>query len=218
MGSIQQSAFEKTDMYVFDKEAVEETSISITTEDAYQYHTSSTSNDQVQTTVNLNKDPALLEINDTLREIMARYGFDQNKSCDFSKSEKIYADQRRFLPVSIFQRKMKYNEVKDRNWLVCSESKNSVLAFGPLQYKTQFENEGFNDWTTIQLHTITKGEEDENTLCFLKHNPKCTKSEGIYSFSIIACGDHVTITSEESIPYLCDHLDSCYEDPKNGNV
>ncbi|GBP56342.1 hypothetical protein EVAR_43281_1 [Eumeta japonica] len=115
------------------------------------YGTSSTSNDQVLTTVNLNKDPVLWEINDTLREIIAKSGFDQNKSCDLSKSEKIYADQHRFLSVGIFQRKMKNNEVKDRNWLVYSESKRSVycrpsLAFGPLEYTTQFENEGFNDW------------------------------------------------------------------------
>jgi hypothetical protein len=159
---IEQSAFEKTDMYVFDKEAAEESSISITIEDASLYHMSSTSNDQVQTTVNLNKDPALWKINDTLREIIARYGFDQNKSCDFSKSEKIYADQRRVLPVSIFQRKMKNNEVKDRNWLVYSESKKSVfcgacLTFGPLQYRTQFENEGFNDWKNAE-HRVAQQE------------------------------------------------------------
>lgn len=88
LGSVEQSAFEKTDMYVFDKEAVEESSICITVEDASQYHTSSTRNDQVQTTVSLNKDPALWEINNTLREIIARYGFDQNKSCDFSRVKK----------------------------------------------------------------------------------------------------------------------------------
>ena len=44
---------------------------------------------------------------------------------------------------------MKSNEVKDRNWLVYSESNRSVyigpcLAFGPLEYRTQFENGGFN--------------------------------------------------------------------------
>ncbi|KAF2905479.1 hypothetical protein ILUMI_00699 [Ignelater luminosus] len=142
--SVEQSTFEKTDIYVFDKKAVEESSISITVEDASQNQT--LSNYQVQTTVNLNKDPALWEINDTLKD-----GFDENNSCDFSKSEKIYADQRRFLPVSIFQRKIKNNEVNDQNWLVYSESKRSVycgpcLVFGPLENKTQFENEGFNDW------------------------------------------------------------------------
>lgn len=158
--SVEQSSFEKTDIYVFDEEAVEESSISIKIEDASQNQT--LSNDQVQTTVNLNKDPALWEINDTLREIIARYGFDQNKSCDFTKSEKLYADQRRFLPVSIFQRKMKNNEVNDRNWLVYSESKRSVycgpcLAFGPLENKTQFENEGFNDWKNAE-HRVAQHE------------------------------------------------------------
>nr|CAD7400488.1 unnamed protein product [Timema cristinae] len=99
---VEQPAFEKTYIYVFDEEAVEESSISARIEDASQNQT--LSNDQVQTsetTVNLNKDPALWENNDTLREIIARYGFGQNKSCDFSKSEKLYADQRRFLPVDI---------------------------------------------------------------------------------------------------------------------
>lgn len=162
LSPVEQSAFEKTDDYDFDNEAVEESSISITIEDPSPNPTSSTSNDQVLTTVNLNKDPALWEINDTLREIIARSGFDQNKSCDLSKSEKIYADQRRFLPVSIFQRKMKNNEVKDRNWLVYSESKRSVycgpcLAFGPLEYKTQFENDGFNDWKNAE-HRVAQHE------------------------------------------------------------
>lgn len=46
---------------------------------------------------------------------------------------------------------MKNNEVKDRSWLVYSESKKSVycvpcLTFGPLEHKTRFESEEFNDW------------------------------------------------------------------------
>lgn len=50
---------------------------------------------------------------------------------------------------------MKNNEVKDRNWLVYSESKSSVycgpcLAFGPLENTTQFENKGFNDWKNAE--------------------------------------------------------------------
>lgn len=81
------------DICVFDEEAVEESSINIKIEDASQNQT--LSNAQVQATANINKDPAVWEINDTLREIIARYGFDQNKSCDFTKSYKLYADQRR---------------------------------------------------------------------------------------------------------------------------
>ena len=130
------------DIYDFEEEVVEESSISTTIEDAFQHQI--VSNDQLHIIVNLNKDPASWEINDNLREIIARDGFDQNKSYDFFKTEKIYADQRRFLPVSIFQRKMKNNDVNDRNWLVYSESKRSIycgpcLAFGPLENKTQFE-------------------------------------------------------------------------------
>ena len=51
---------------------------------------------KVGSVINLIKDPVLWEINDSVREIIARKGFDQNKSCDFLTSEKIYADQRRF--------------------------------------------------------------------------------------------------------------------------
>ncbi|KAF5273441.1 hypothetical protein FQA39_LY07458 [Lamprigera yunnana] len=47
---LEQSAFEKTDNYVFANEAVEESSISITIEDASPNQMSSTSNDQVLTT------------------------------------------------------------------------------------------------------------------------------------------------------------------------
>lgn len=127
-----------------------------------QNQTSSTSNVEIQSTTSLNKDPAMWEINDNLREVIARYGFDQNKSCDISKSERIYSDQRRFLPVSIFQRKMKNNEVKDRNWLVYSESKKSVycgpcLPFGPLKCRTHFENGGFNDWKNAE-HRVAQHE------------------------------------------------------------
>lgn len=147
LSSVELSTKEKVDDCVLDDECSK-------IEDASR--TESLNDGRMQTTEDQNKDPALWEINDTLREIIARCGFDQNKCSDFSKSERLYADQRRFLPVSIFQRKMKNNEVKDRNWLVYSESKRSVycgpcLAFGPLENKTQFENEGFNDWKNAEL-------------------------------------------------------------------
>lgn len=50
---------------------------------------------------------------------------------------------------------MKNNEVMNRNWLVYSESKKSIycrpcLAFGTLKNKTQFENDGFNDWKNAE--------------------------------------------------------------------
>lgn len=152
--SVDPSTKEKTDDFVLDD-------VCSKIEDSSS-QAESFNDDRMQTTVNQNKDPALWEINDTLREIIARCGFDQNKSSDLSKSEKKNADQRRFLPMSIFQRKMKNNEVKDRNWLVYSESKSSVycgpcLAFGPLENKTQFENEGFNDWKNAE-HRVGKHE------------------------------------------------------------
>ncbi|CAG4961520.1 unnamed protein product [Colias eurytheme] len=56
---IKHSDFEKTDLHVFDREAKEESSISLTVEDMSQNQTSSTSNVEIQSTISLNKDPAL---------------------------------------------------------------------------------------------------------------------------------------------------------------
>nr|CAD7606379.1 unnamed protein product [Timema genevievae] len=57
--SVEQSTFEKTDIYVFDEEAVEESSISIKIEDTSQNQT--LSNDQVQTSETTVKSVTLVE-------------------------------------------------------------------------------------------------------------------------------------------------------------
>ncbi|GBP48576.1 hypothetical protein EVAR_38552_1 [Eumeta japonica] len=140
LSPVEQSASKKTDNYDFDNEAVEESSISMsmTIEDPSPNPTSSTSNEQVLTTVNLNKDPALWEINDTLRRIIARSGFDQNKSCDLSKSEKIYGDRRRFLPVQIDEEIIYWRNVLKRVVAVVKRLCSRGLAF-------RGKNEKFGD-------------------------------------------------------------------------
>lgn len=80
LSSVDPSTKEKTDDFVLDD-------VCSKIEDSSS-QAESFNDDRMQTTVNQNKDPALWEINDTLREIIARCGFDQNKSSDFSKSEK----------------------------------------------------------------------------------------------------------------------------------
>ncbi|KAK9885985.1 hypothetical protein WA026_014771 [Henosepilachna vigintioctopunctata] len=68
--SDEQSTLNRNDNYVLgeDKSSISNTSLKI--EDESQ--TQGLNNDQVQTPVNINKDPALWKIDDTLREIIAR--------------------------------------------------------------------------------------------------------------------------------------------------
>lgn len=127
---------------------------------------------ETESTIKLNTDPALWEINDLTRDIIARNGFEQNKSCDFTKSARMYSDHRRYLPKNIFYRKMKNNEVKERNWLVYSESKGSVfcgpcLAFGSIENRTQFGEEGFNDWKNAEVRVAHHENSQNHKSCIL---------------------------------------------------
>ena len=54
---------------------------------------------------------------------------------------------------------MKNNEIKERNWLVYSESKGSVfygpcLAFGSIENRTHFDEERFNDWKNAEVRVV----------------------------------------------------------------
>jgi hypothetical protein len=127
---------------------------------------------EIQVPTKLNKDPALWEINDTTRDIIARNGFEQNKSCDFTKSGRMYSDHRRYLQKNLFIRKMKNNEVRERKWLVYSENKGSVfcgpcLAFGSIQNKTQFEQQGFNDWKNAEVRVAQHENSSNHKSCIL---------------------------------------------------
>ncbi|KAG5899014.1 hypothetical protein JTB14_000041 [Gonioctena quinquepunctata] len=127
---------------------------------------------EIQSTTKLNTDPALWKINDLTRDIIARGGFKQNKSCDVTKSGRMYSDHRRYLPKNIFYRKMKNNEVKERNWLVYSESKGSVfcrpcLAFGSIENRTQFDEQGFNDWKNAEIRVALHENSLNHKSCIL---------------------------------------------------
>lgn len=102
----------------------------------------------------LNNDPALWKIDEVTRDLIAMKGFNQNKSSDLSKSGRQYSEQRRFLPMAIFRRKMKNNELRDRTWLIFSESKGSVYCGPCLAFSsstTQFDSQnGFNDWKNAE--------------------------------------------------------------------
>ncbi|GBP64565.1 Zinc finger MYM-type protein 1 [Eumeta japonica] len=133
LSPVEQSASKK-DNYDFDNEAVEESSItSMTIEDPSPNPTSSTSNEQVLTTVNLNKDPALWEINDTLRRL---------SQGPIKTNLVIYLKVRKYMAIGVVS--------CHKRSVYCGP----CLAFGPLENKTQFENEGFNDWKNAEHRVV----------------------------------------------------------------
>ncbi|KAG5874540.1 hypothetical protein JTB14_011854 [Gonioctena quinquepunctata] len=67
---------------------------------------------------------------------------------------------------------MKNNEVKERNWLVYSESKGSVvcgpcLAFGSIENRTQFDEQGFNDWKNAEIRVALHENSLNHKSCIL---------------------------------------------------
>lgn len=99
-------------------------------------------------------DPAKWIANDYFREYVALHGCTQNiKENDFVRSERTYPDgSKRFLSLSLFERKLQNGEKAPRTWLVYSESKGAVICapcflFGKRD-DTSFSNnkEGFKDW------------------------------------------------------------------------
>ncbi|KAG5869018.1 hypothetical protein JTB14_025907 [Gonioctena quinquepunctata] len=67
---------------------------------------------------------------------------------------------------------MKNNEVKERNWLVYSESKCSVfcgpcLAFGSIESRTQFDEQGFNDWKNAEIRVALHENSLNHKSCIL---------------------------------------------------
>ncbi|KAG5898296.1 hypothetical protein JTB14_008639 [Gonioctena quinquepunctata] len=67
---------------------------------------------------------------------------------------------------------MKNNEVEERNWLVYSESKGSVfcgpcLAFGSIENRTQFDEQGFNDWKNSEIRVALHENSLNHKSCIL---------------------------------------------------
>ncbi|XP_014492284.1 52 kDa repressor of the inhibitor of the protein kinase-like [Vigna radiata var. radiata] len=98
----------------------------------------------------LSDDPVEWEINDSLRNYVAKYGFKQNLDADFKKSKREYNDHARYFTRSMFERELKNCEKIQRDWLIYSQSSGRVYCGPCLAFNggSQFGvlKEGFNDW------------------------------------------------------------------------
>lgn len=116
---------------------------------------------QSQQMLEFDPDPAKWTVmNDALREVIASLPIQQNLG-DFSLSERTGKTQKRFLPSSLFQRRMKNGEISRREWLAYSPSTGEVFCV-PCKLFSRVESglrNGYSDWKNCQ-HTVA---EHENT-------------------------------------------------------
>uniref|UniRef100_A0A2H8TGB8 Zinc finger MYM-type protein 1 n=1 Tax=Melanaphis sacchari TaxID=742174 RepID=A0A2H8TGB8_9HEMI len=98
------------------------------------------------------QDPALWEINSDMIDFFIRNPVVSNpKIINFDNTIRKCGEFNRKLPHDIFKRKLLNGEIKDRQWLLYSTSKNALFCFYCLLFsnkKTQFSstNSGFTDW------------------------------------------------------------------------
>jgi len=90
--------------------------------------------------------------------------WNQNKNCDFKKSERVCRDKQRFLSKSLFERKLLNGDIVQRDYLISSPSQGSVFCapcklFGGT---SQFGTSGFNDWK----HASDRVNEHENSSAY----------------------------------------------------
>lgn len=100
-------------------------------------------------------DPALWQVNDEFRDYVVKNGLQQNEELDFSRSERQYKNQKRFLSKNMFEKKLVNGENVKRSWLVYSESTGHVFC-GPCKLyggTSVFAQSGFNDWKNSNLIT-----------------------------------------------------------------
>lgn len=100
-------------------------------------------------------DPALWQVNDQFRDYIVKNGLQQNEELDFSRSERQYKNQKRFLSKNMFEKKLVNGENVKRSWLVYSESTGHVFC-GPCKLfggTSVFAKSGFNDWKNSNLIT-----------------------------------------------------------------
>ncbi|XP_050508056.1 zinc finger MYM-type protein 1-like [Diabrotica virgifera virgifera] len=109
-----------------------------------------------------NYDPALWIVNEETREYFVKNGWNQNKDCDFKKSERQYPDRKRVLAKWLFDRKLANGEIVNRDFLIYSPSLGSLFC-GPCKLfsstSTQFTENGFSDWK----HASARIKEHENS-------------------------------------------------------
>ncbi|KAL4132815.1 hypothetical protein QTP88_009907 [Uroleucon formosanum] len=98
------------------------------------------------------QDPALWEINSDMIDFFIRNPVVSNpKIINFDNTIRKCGEFNRKLPHDIFKRKLLNGEIKDRQWLLHSTSKNALFCFYCLLFsnkKTQFSStdSGFTDW------------------------------------------------------------------------
>jgi len=86
-------------------------------------------------------------VDDGLRERLVRRSIKQNIGA-FSSSERVDKTQKRYLPPSLFQRRMTNGEMVKREWLVYSPSTGNVFCQPCMLFGTQQSTfrTGFCDW------------------------------------------------------------------------
>jgi hypothetical protein len=134
--------------------------------DAVHVHEEIAPSEEVEAVVSLSKDPYDWEMNDFTTDFFARNGFQQDlKILDFDKSKRLYSDQARYCPPSIFTRKSLSGEKKRRDWLIYSEKGGFVICGPCLLLKNEDSSfgckEGFSDWKNI--HTRVQGHEKSSS-------------------------------------------------------
>ncbi|XP_052221806.1 zinc finger MYM-type protein 1-like [Dreissena polymorpha] len=114
----------------------------------------------LQSTVTINQlsddisnDPAEWVIDEELRERVIARPIAQSKG-DFSRSEGLGKTQKRYLPPSLFMRKMANGEVVNREWLVYSPSTGNVFCLPCLLFSNQISTfrTGFSDWKNCHIY------------------------------------------------------------------
>lgn len=105
-------------------------------------------------------DPAEWVVDEELRERVIARPIAQNIG-DFSRSERLGKTQKRFLPPSLFMRKMANGEVVKREWLVYSPSTGNVFCLPCMLFSNQISSfrAGFSDWKNCHI----RASEHENS-------------------------------------------------------
>ena len=95
-------------------------------------------------------------INNALREKIIRRPINQNLIGNYTKSLRTDSTQVRYLPLSIFERKMSNGEKFARKWLVYSPSTGNVFCVPCKLFGTQESafRSGFSDWKNC--HALIK--------------------------------------------------------------
>lgn len=143
----------------------------------------------------ISKDPAKWILNETTIEYLLSHGIEQNIDCDFTSSKQQYTDKTRVLAKNVFVRQHPNGEVKQRKYLVYSESKGAVFCapcrlFGGV---SSLAISGYHDWKNVSTRLREHENSKEHNTCVLKMIKRCEISGRIDA--------HLKIQMEEDIVY-----------------